>query len=97
MTVINMRFVWTTYAARMGATAVLPADWTLSQQFRDPVLHCWAATVVAAARRAVKNTEANLENILDEVEDYRLLLRLTRNMLKTCWIGAIVDFPEESC
>ena len=50
-----------TYNARRGTTAALLAAWTLSQQVREPVEHCWAKTGVAAAKRAVTMT---LKNIL---------------------------------
>ena len=51
----------TTYNERRGATAALLAAWTLLQQVREPVEHCWAKTGVAAAKRAVTMT---LKNIL---------------------------------
>ena len=43
-----------TYNARRGTTAALLAAWTLSQQVREPVEHCWATTGVADAQREVK-------------------------------------------
>ena len=48
------------YIARIGATALLPADWTLSQQVRDPVLHCWAKAGVATARMEATTVRAIL-------------------------------------